>query len=262
MLGLVLRALVARRAQAVWLGVLTALSVAGAAAAPWYHAAAVDLVTHSDIAAAAPNERAVLVSGRVNLAAQEPGTSPLPAAKAEVGELLDLPETNVIQGLQSLATVQHGAAKVSTLLAYRAGLCEHLIIEGDCPSGTGQVVISGPTATQLGVQRGDELAVSSFQQRAQGAPFRVVGIYEPTDLDGTYWVATGLLSSPLTFPAGQSVALYGDAVFTTEQGLIAAGPGFVDTTYQVVLSEAVLADASGGGLAVRLHASEFGLGRK
>jgi hypothetical protein len=76
----------------------------------------------------------------------------------------------------------------------------------------------------------------------------VVGIYEPTDLDGTYWVATGLLSSPLTFPAGQSVALYGDAVFTTEQGLIAAGPGFVDTTYQVVLSESVLADASGGGL--------------
>jgi hypothetical protein len=262
MLGLVLRALIARRAQAVWLGVLTALSVAGAAAAPWYHAAAVAVVTHSDIVGAAPNERAVLVSGRVNLAAQPPGTSPLPDAKAEVGELLNLPDTSVVQGLQSLATVQHGATKVSTLLAYRDNVCDHLIIEGDCPTGTGQVVISGPTATQLGVKRGDVLAVSSFQQRVQGATFRVVGTYEPKDLDGTYWVATGLLSSPLTFPAGQSLSLYGDAVFTTERGLISAGPGFVETTYQVVLSESVLADASGSGLAARLHASEFGLGRK
>jgi hypothetical protein len=260
MLGLVLRALVARRGQAAWLGVLTALSVCGAAAAPWYHSAAVNLVTHSDIVSAPPNERAVLVAGRVNLAAQTPGTSPLPAMKTEVDDLLELPDLNVVQGLQSLATVQHGVAKVNTLLAYREKLCDHLIIEGTCPSGTGEVVISGPTATALGVRRGDELAVASFQQRAE-ATFRVVGIYEPKDLDGTYWVATGLLSSPLTFPAGQSIALYGDAVFTTEQGLITAGPGFVDTTYQVVLSEPVLADGTAGGLSARLRASEFGLGR-
>jgi hypothetical protein len=46
------------------------------------------------------------------------------------------------------------------------------------------VVISGPTATQLGVKRGDELAIASFPARVQ-ATFQVVGIYEPKDLDGT-----------------------------------------------------------------------------
>jgi hypothetical protein len=272
MLGLVFRALVARRAQALWLAVLTALSVAGAAAAPWYHAAAVELVTASDIAAAPANQRAVMVTGRVNQTAQPSGVSPLPQLREEVGRLLELPEATVVVGLQALATVQHGTppatggppagdvGRVSTLLAFREDVCAHLDIEGACPSGTGEIVVSTATAEALGARRGDEVTITSFQQRAP-ATFRVVGIYEPIGLDGTYWVATGLLSSPLTFQPGQSVALYGDAVFTTEEGLLDARPSFVDTTYQAVLPDSTFSDGSRGGLPARLSKAEWGLGR-
>src|SRR4051794_883099 len=91
MFGLVMSALLARRAQAAWLLLLTVLAVAGAAAAPWYVVSAVESVAAADIAAATPRERVYVINGALRVI--DPGASPLAAARDQLTGLLNLPGT-------------------------------------------------------------------------------------------------------------------------------------------------------------------------
>src|SRR3954454_11990994 len=108
MFGLVLSAVLARRAQAVWLLVLTVLAVGAATAAPWYLASAVDSVATADIAAASAGQRVYVVNGTVRTAGQS--ASPLPAAKAKIDTMLGLTGLTVTMGGQVYGSLQHGKA--------------------------------------------------------------------------------------------------------------------------------------------------------
>src|SRR5262245_10301469 len=132
MLGLVIGALIARRAQAVWLAVLATIAVAASSAAPWYHAAALASVTDADVTSAPAAQRTVLATRRVPV--QDGTASPLPEAKRAAARLLDIPGSTVVTGAQFLGTLSHGTRNVGGLLAYRDELCAHLHIDGACPA--------------------------------------------------------------------------------------------------------------------------------
>src|SRR5689334_18971743 len=114
MLGLVMGALSARRAQAVWLAVLATIAVAAASAAPWYHAAALASVTDADLTSAPAAQRTVLATGRLP-ADDTTGASPLPAARQAAARLLDLPGATVVLGAQFLGTFSHGERTLGAL---------------------------------------------------------------------------------------------------------------------------------------------------
>jgi hypothetical protein len=176
MFGLVVGALVARRAQAIWLAVLATVAVMAASAAPWYHAAALASVTDADVTSAPAAQRTVLATSRLSVD-DVTGSSPLPAARQAAARLLDMPGSTVVLGAQFLGTFSHGSRTVGALLAYRDDVCAHLHVDGACPVGADEVVMSAATADQLGVTRGDEIDVLSLRL-SQRAGYRVVGIYE------------------------------------------------------------------------------------
>lgn len=82
------------------------LAVAGAPAAPWYRAAALDIVTATDVAAAPASQRVVVVWGQVK-PASAPGPA-LPALRQTVAPLLNLPHASTVLGEQGLVTIGSG----------------------------------------------------------------------------------------------------------------------------------------------------------
>lgn len=245
MFGLVLNAIVARRAQAAWLLVLTVLAVTSAAAAPWYLASAVDSVAAVDVAGATPKERVYVVGGTLQLITHD--SSPLPAAKERVDELLKLPGTTVTVGEQVYGSAASGNLTSSLPLAHREGVCDQLVIDGACPQGAGQVILSTSVAAKLGVTKGQKVTLGSFRLKK---PVRatVVGTYRPKQLLDPYWTNTDLLDNQGSRTAGRGPGTYDDAAFVDEATLLAGLPDTLDFTYQARLPNELFGRTDGFSL--------------
>lgn len=242
MFRLVLSAILARRAQAAWLLVLTVLAVGAAAAAPWYLTSAVDSVAATDIAAATSRERVYVVRGTLRLSG--PQSSPLAAAREKVASLLNLPGTTVTVGDHVDGTVRVGKEAVTLPVAHREQVCEHLVIDGACPRGADQVILSETVAARLGVKKGDRVTLGSFRFK-NVVNATVTGIYRPAVLLDPYWVDTDLLDNQGSRSLGRGPGSFSDAAFVDEPALLAGNTDRVDFTYHAQLPDDLF---SAGGL--------------
>jgi putative ABC transport system permease protein len=154
MLGLILRALATRRAATLTLLVLTVLAAGAAAAAPQYVAASMADLAEARAEAAPVDQRVLNVQTRI------PGdqltADRVDAFAEEVAAALPLPGLTRVTGVQIAGTASGERGSTASGLYYRAGVCDQLTIDGDCPTRPGEALISVPTAAALGVEVGDE----------------------------------------------------------------------------------------------------------
>ncbi|MFF5231763.1 hypothetical protein [Dactylosporangium sp. NPDC000521] len=201
MIGLVLAMLWSRRGRAATVMLLTALATAGALAAPAYLAAADDRIVRSEVAAATPGERTVLITGEV---LSSGGGSMATTFQSLAGRWLDTPGYATVFSAQFTAQpadLEMATASQLTTILFRENICAHVrVVAGRCLMGTGDTILSGRTADRLGLRPGDtvSLAGSRYDQQSgrytpAGPPtaLTVVGVVEPRDGGEPYWGRTG-----------------------------------------------------------------------
>jgi hypothetical protein len=191
---MVLAALRARRAPAVTLCLLTALAAAAAAAAPWYVLAAAEAVATRHVEAAPVSERVIEVRGE-----GPPGSSivqSLDALNAEVDDRLGLLGFTATSGAwvggfaSNGPDSEPGRRQATAPLAYREQACEHVIVEGRCPSAAGEVMMSARTARFLKLKSGDTFIFGSFELKTP-VNLKISGLYRPASPTDTYWAGGG-----------------------------------------------------------------------
>ncbi len=232
MFGLVLGALRARRAQTIALFALTLLAGLGASAAPWFLAWGRDAVADANIASAPGTERVVVGSGAVRYTAG--GPSPLQVLRDRVGQDLSIHGGQIVVGAALFASVQAAddpdALPAGLYLHYRDGVCEQLTVEGQCPTGDGDVIISRATAGTLGLHIGDRVRFEGFRLPTP-ISLRISGLYDVTDPIGPYWSGTDLLS---TVAGGTTVE---EPAFVSESTMFGARPDGLDLEFHLVLPD-------------------------
>ncbi len=118
---------------------------------------------------------------------------------SEVTELLPRDLTRVseepIEAMRHGTTVvpQEGKKPSPMVLRSRTGVCDHLEIEGDCPSAAGEIVVSGADAKAWGWQPGTTFEIGQekytrFEPDPPPVELTVVGVYEVAQEAPGYWL--------------------------------------------------------------------------
>jgi putative ABC transport system permease protein len=233
---LVLAALRARRAQAVALFALTVLAALGASAAPWYLSWARTAVAEADVAGAPSSQRVVVVNG----SAQQSDTSPFPQLRERVASYLDVPDSVTTVGARMFVSARNAdpAADVPATgldVSSRDELCQHVRIEGACPTNPGDVILARDTAERLGVRAGDGVILEGFRLE-KAVSLRVSGVYDVIDPLEVYWAGTNLLN-----PTSSS-AVVSDPAFVSEPTLLSMQAEWLDMYLHLVLPDTVFSD--------------------
>ncbi len=211
MFPLVWSAIAARRASSLVILVLAALTTFGLSIAPGYAAQSTDRATTARIAATPDTQRTVSANTPVSLE-QDPAGA-LRTFGDSARSALALPVDRELVGAEVSDNLRAGDRLLAVDLRYRDNVCAELIIAGNCPHATGDVVLSGQTASRLGVGVGDTLTYTQV-------PLRLVGTYRPRD--------------PLAWPWSAG----GDAAWTTLD-TVAQAHSTVQATYDAVLGNTV-----------------------
>ncbi len=184
MLRVAISALKARRSQSAILVVLAALVTAAAVAAPFFVYASVEKLSALDVSAAPAAQREVTVSHAINLQTDAAGT--LATEFASIPNVLRLPGFTGINSVRITTLVGPDSGPAVGFMSYREGVCDHVAVQGGCPTAPGDAMISAATAAYAGVHLGSILTVSST---AFPKPVRVhvVGVYAPRDPGEPYW---------------------------------------------------------------------------
>lgn len=244
MLRIVKDALRARRTQAATVFVLTALAVAVAAAAPWYVSAAARAVAVADVSGAPSNQLVAVATGRITgpgPGGTISGDDLVDRVRSEGREALDLPGARSTAAIREGGTLTTGVARATVPIAYRDDLCDNVIIDGACPDGADELLLSRRTADLLQVAPGD--AVSYVSTATRGRPMRVVGVYQLDEPLGRYWAGTPLGGAPgleSTTEGG------GDPAFTTGDTLAALKLREYTVEFHVAMPDAMFTDDAAG----------------
>lgn len=126
--------------------------------------------------------------------------------QVEAAEILS-PLREPVRYAHTRAKITGGEWPATATIGYRQDLCEQLrIVDGECATGTREVLISQRSAEFERVEVGDELTV-----KATGVDLTVAGVYEPRDPAAGYWGT----SNPFRF--GESEDGYDlDTLFTVD----------------------------------------------
>jgi hypothetical protein len=150
-----------------------------------------------------------------------------------------MPVDQVVVGGALYASVQAAddpdALPAGLYLHYRDGVCEQLTVDGHCPTGDGDVIISEATAGTLGLHIGDRVRMEGFRLPAP-ITLRISGLYDVTDPLSTYWSGTDLLSTVAT---GTTVE---EPAFVSESTMFGARPDGLDLDFHVVLPDGAFDD--------------------
>jgi hypothetical protein len=237
MFGLVLNALRARRAQSLTVFALTVLAGLGAAAGPWFLAWGRDAVAAANVSSATGVERVVVARGVARYAPGDP--SPMEALRDRVSGNLDIPGSELVVGANLFSSMRAAAdpdAPIAGLyLNARDGVCAHLTLDGRCPTGPGEVVISRATAESLRLGAGDSVRFEGFRLKSP-VTLTIAGTYQVGDPLGTYWAGTDLLARA---NAGGSID---EPAFVSAETLLGAGPDGLEMDFHVVLPEHAFRD--------------------
>jgi putative ABC transport system permease protein len=196
MIGLVLRMIIARPAQALTVFLLSAVVTAAAVAGPVALREVDRSIARGEVAAAHDTELSLSVTSFVN-----PSASDAASQFDTIASLVDLPGFETIRAgeLEAFGPVADGKAAYgadTSRLVFRDRVCEHLVIvAGRCLAGPLEIVVGVDSARVAGVRPGD-VAVVQAARYVQGrglvpdgaeARVTVVGTYIPRDPAEAYW---------------------------------------------------------------------------
>jgi len=219
MIPLVWSAIKARRASSLVMFLLAALTTAGLSIAPGYAAASVAAATKARIAATPESQRTIAAHTTVSLEKDPAGA--LRRFGDSVHDALRLPVDRELVGVQASDSMRVGERLFPVELRYRENVCAEMVITGTCPRAMGDVVLSGQTASRLGVTVGDTLTYTEVPYT--DIPMRLVGTFRPRD--------------PLAWPWSTS----GSGAAWATLDTVARVRGTVQATYDVVLADDVFA---------------------
>ncbi|WP_430783443.1 FtsX-like permease family protein [Actinoplanes sp. G11-F43] len=246
MLALVFGAVRTRAAQMLTILVLTMLAAAVAAAGPWYGFAAVGDAAGAYLTTAPAAQRTVTVANRVDV--RDDPRARLDRFVQESRAGLPAGLADGVGGMLWPVSTRSGAAAVSMPVAYRDGFCDHVRIEGACPSADREVAITRETAQRLGIGVGDVLPT---QTTSADGPLglRVVGLYAITDPAGTYWNNSMFRGGGVLDPGFTTPAVFAHNDLRTP-----------NMAYDAVVPDAMLRGDGGLDLAAEISAADRRLG--
>ncbi|MFC4036845.1 hypothetical protein ACFO1B_00285 [Dactylosporangium siamense] len=213
MLGLIVAALRARRAAALVMLVLAAVTMGAAVAAGAVSGRLQREATSARIAAATPVERTLSVRSPVSL-----GTQPDDIVAKFQALIADVPAERSVLGVRYSGVLRAGdLLRVPIELRAVDGFCGNAtMLQGRCPERDGEIVLPPDVARQLGLAVGGTLRQDGGSGTAV-VPLTLVGLFAPSDPLGWYW-------------SGQD----GAAAYTT-RGTVAKPGGAALATYDALL---------------------------
>ncbi len=265
MLGLVLAALRARRAQAVTLFLLTLLAAASAAASPWYILASAESVAAKHVETAKVSERVVEVTGKGPVPQGQTVESALQAFSTSVDDTLDLPgftgtDSASVPGYATNGPESDNNRRQTTSpMVYRPGICQHVSIQGACPAADDEVMISDRSARYLKLKAGDTLRYKAVDIGDKQIALKISGVYHATDPTDPYWFgAAGLLANAVPNGALPDITEpVDDAVLISGPGLAARKPKQLLVVADRLASGAVFVESTPDVVAGRVTAAKF-----
>ncbi|MEU8664655.1 FtsX-like permease family protein, partial [Actinoplanes philippinensis] len=183
MFALVFDAVRARTAQVLAIFVLTALASAVAAAGPWYAYASATRAAEAQLSAASAAQRNVSIQTEADIPGDAADALSRFAglAAGELSRSLDEP----VRGIRVRLSVTRADGDANMAVAYRDGFCQHVRLDGPCPSAPLQIAVSTVTAQNLGLETGDKLTLLG----RLNTPYEltVVARYSMRDPADPYW---------------------------------------------------------------------------
>ncbi|HEY2792523.1 MAG TPA: FtsX-like permease family protein, partial [Micromonosporaceae bacterium] len=127
-----------------------------------------------------------------------------------------------------------GTTGATTWIAYRDGVCAHMVIQGSCPTGRGEVMVSARSAAADHVKLGDHLAMGIGKPynvppagltttRDGFVAVRVVGFYTPRNYNDPYWGGNAYFAAASLDPESPTF-LRVDSVFTGSEADVRVNP--------------------------------------
>ena len=181
-----------RRGQVIALALVSALVATCAVFAPVFARSVDQALMKVAVQEAGPVVAATAISrGRTS-----EDRTVMPSAITEVipPELAEV-SAEPIEVLRHATTItpQEGKKPSPVVLRSRTGACDHLEIEGRCPSAAGEIIISTADAQAWGWKAGKTFEISQqkytrFEADLPPVQLTVVGVYEVADDDPGYWL--------------------------------------------------------------------------
>ncbi len=193
--GVTLRGIRYRTGRSLVVLVLAVVATTAAVLAPAYARAAEQSVLTDALRGEPSYVSGITFSGtntaanQANLTEFTNGTvQPLLDQNQRLAGLLGAP----IHAAQVPTQLSHEPGKPLALLAYRDNVCAHLrVVQGRCPSGPDEVLMSSRSARRHQIAPGRPIDVSGLgpDRLARTDPHRrvIVGLYEPRDPNEPYW---------------------------------------------------------------------------
>ncbi|WP_327000153.1 hypothetical protein OHA72_34125 [Dactylosporangium sp. NBC_01737] len=229
MLAIIWGAIRTRRAPAVVMAILVAVTAGGLGGAGWIATRDAAAAAAALIGGAPAAQRTVGVRGSVTLGADP--VQALTRFRATTESTAGLPAERAVAGVRLTDTLATDAAgRIEAELRYRDDACANFDLTGACPAGPGEVALPAALAHRLGTTVGDRVLHDKGAGGAP-APLVVVGVFEPKDPLGWWW-------------HGQQ----GDAAYTTLDTIAAAAvPAYA--TYDLLLPAAQFTHGDDGAVA-------------
>jgi putative ABC transport system permease protein len=182
MLGLIVAAIRRRRAQTLLLFFLATVAATVASAAPGFIAASVQSLAASDAHSATAAQRVISVSISQSFDAPAQAPAQIGLFEQRVHDAMTLPGFRTVTD----ARITGRVGSVNTDLAYRQDVCAEIVLDGRCPTGSGEVVMSATLAARTGLKAGGSMLFDG-PGFAKPAALRLVGVFRPRSPYDVYW---------------------------------------------------------------------------
>ncbi|MEV6525283.1 hypothetical protein AB0M43_25345 [Longispora sp. NPDC051575] len=193
---------------------LATVAVTAAVLAPAYARAAQQSVLLDGLTNAPPTATGLLVAAATPADA---AAAPTTGTKLAIGNaLLRYPTLKAAFGVP-VASVEAESLfgdpsdALAARLAYRDGVCEHLVVTGACPATEGQVLVSDRSAKDNGLAVGQQVTLRGKPGKAR--TLTITGTYTPTNASESYWGRTAYFTAGVPGPDGASTRT--DTLFTS-----------------------------------------------
>lgn len=213
-LGPSLRGIRSRAGSSAVVFLVAVVAVAGAAAGPVYYNAAQTSIMRDAVSAAPVIGRGfeVVQSGPVSR-----GAGALSAAVTAVAHGFVSLLAPPIVSIESTAFDRANQEDIP--LVSRTAVCQHLRLQGSCPTELGQVLISSSLASTNGWKPGQSVTFAGW------GPLTITGTYQAPASPGDYWFDRASNYFPYEFPVGGASGVLAsayDAMFTSPRTLAGA----------------------------------------
>lgn len=202
MLSVILRGIRHRLGQSIIVVTLAAVAVAAAVLTPAYTQAAQQSLLTDTLRSSADQlglratsamprmgETDELVEGRLTPGTPDYADRPgYLDAQLTADSRLD-PLTPPVEFVAADVAVSGGEYPAAAQALYRSGVCVHVtVVDGDCETDEGEVLLSQRSARAQGVEAGDVLSLTPAESdHADEAEYVVAGVYTVHDAESGYW---------------------------------------------------------------------------